>query len=58
VTSGGYSPSLKKGIMLAMVDSDAPDELFVAIRDKIKKMSKIKGPFIPNRTLKGKAGLE
>lgn len=58
VTSGGFSPTMKKGILLARVDTKAEDICDILLRGQRKKISRIKGPFVPNRTLKGKAGVK
>ncbi len=57
ITSGGYSPSLQKGIILAYLDQPDQEGVYVQIRDQVKKIEKVSGTFVPNRTLKGKAGL-
>lgn len=45
ITSGGFSPTLKKAIAFARVNADATDELLVDIRGKKLPVSRVKLPF-------------
>lgn len=51
-TSGGYSPILKKGIGLALVEADWKPQgaLSIEIRGKKVSIETCKLPFVPNRT--------
>jgi len=48
VTSGTFSPTLKRGIALALLDADAPtDGVGVRIRDRVEPFDVVKPPFVP-----------
>lgn len=57
ITSGGFAPSLGKGILIAWLDDPEKKPVSVQIRNQTKAITEIKGTFVPNRTLRGKAGL-
>ena len=49
-TSGGYSPTFRKGIALALIDAGKAatgDEIEVVIREKGVKAKVVKRPFYP-----------
>lgn len=58
VTSGCFSPSLKKGIFIALFESKPLDKVFIVMRGRQVSAKRVKGPFVPNRTLGGKAGFK
>jgi len=48
VTSGTFSPTLKRGIALALIDTAAPtDGVGVRIRDRVEPFDVVKPPFVP-----------
>lgn len=47
VTSGTFSPVMKKGIAMAYVDAKAPNDLQVKVRDKNIACTITKMPFVP-----------
>lgn len=51
VTSGTFSPSLKQGIGMALIDStlDTYDDLTVPIRNKLEKINIVKLPFVKKK---------
>lgn len=58
ITSGGFSPTLEKGILIAWHDDPSRKADTVRIRNQLKRIERVKGTFVPNRTLGGKAGLK
>jgi aminomethyltransferase len=52
VTSGTYSPSLRQGIALALLDRSVSehDEVTVDVRGRIAHMRVVKPPFVPSHT--------
>lgn len=48
ITSGTFSPTLKKGIALALVDSDVQidDEIQVQVRKNLATAKVVKAPFV------------
>lgn len=54
ITSGGYSPNLKKPIALALIDSRCNESrLFTKIRNKTITMQITTTPFVPHRYYRG-----
>jgi len=51
VTSGTFSPTLKTGIGLALLDSDIKvgDRLTIDIRGRVSEVEVVKAPFVPSR---------
>lgn len=52
VTSGTFSPSLRKGIGMGYIKKAIEDNLEVAIRDKRVKIKIVKVPFVKNTSVK------
>jgi len=50
VTSGTFSPTLKQGIALALIDPSVAvdDEVFVDVRGKKLPFAVVKAPFVPS----------
>jgi aminomethyltransferase len=50
VTSGTFSPSLKEGIALALLDAQVgiDDDVYVDVRGKRVPFSVVKAPFVPS----------
>jgi aminomethyltransferase len=53
VTSGGFSPTLEKGIALAMLDSDTKNTVNIDIRGKMHSAEIVKPPFYKRQRPQG-----
>ncbi len=50
VTSGGYGPSIERGVALGLISVDAADgPIFADVRGKTIPMQKVKLPFVPHQ---------
>nr|WP_306267044.1 glycine cleavage system aminomethyltransferase GcvT [Pararhizobium sp. IMCC3301] len=50
VTSGGYGPTIERGVALGLISVDAVDAaMFADVRGKIIPMQKVKLPFVPHQ---------